>query len=383
MQTRNVTNLDESVRREIGRELFTLGLTQQDVATALDLDSIVVKKDYDGFGGKSAFPDFGVLNDERRNRVYGNALLVYAKMLDGQKLTDNGESAAAAHGVFKALGVYLDVKHIKAVAEGVARILNALINPFDPPEYVPYRTLLHALFGERECIMSGQRVFSEYFDEIAYIATAPNRESLGDAMAAWAIDTYRIGFSLPLGESAVRGIEQALGRLSVNEDRVIRIHFGIGQEAKSFERMVPHFSVTRERIRQIEAKALRKLRNPKVSERLRCLIESPVLIAEKFLESQFPAPPLPPPPVVEPDPQEIFTHSVEELELSVRSYNGITGAGISFIGELVQKSEKELLRQSKFGRKSLNEVKEVLRYMGLCLGMKVENGLFVLPKSEI
>ena len=62
---------------------------------------------------------------------------------------------------------------------------------------------------------------------------------------------------------------------------------------------------------------------------------------------------------------------VDELELSVRSANCLQNANIRFIGELVQKSEMEMLRTKNFGRKSLNEIKEILSEMGLGLGMKI------------
>jgi DNA-directed RNA polymerase subunit alpha len=63
---------------------------------------------------------------------------------------------------------------------------------------------------------------------------------------------------------------------------------------------------------------------------------------------------------------------VEELELSVRSYNCLKNANIQTIAELVTKSDGEMLKTRNFGRKSLNEIKEILEQMGLHLGMKVE-----------
>ncbi len=64
---------------------------------------------------------------------------------------------------------------------------------------------------------------------------------------------------------------------------------------------------------------------------------------------------------------------VDELELSVRSANCLKNDNIIYIGDLVQKTEADMLRTPNFGRKSLNEIKEVLTNMGLHLGMKVEN----------
>jgi len=70
---------------------------------------------------------------------------------------------------------------------------------------------------------------------------------------------------------------------------------------------------------------------------------------------------------------ENLYRSVEELELSVRSANCLKNAQINLIGELVQKTEAEMLKTQNFGRKSLNEIKDILAEMGLSLGMKLEN----------
>ena len=74
--------------------------------------------------------------------------------------------------------------------------------------------------------------------------------------------------------------------------------------------------------------------------------------------------------------------TVDELELSVRSANCLQNAGIKYIGELVQKTEAEMLKTKNFGRKSLREIKEILAQMGLALGMKVENWQGPPPTRE-
>jgi len=71
--------------------------------------------------------------------------------------------------------------------------------------------------------------------------------------------------------------------------------------------------------------------------------------------------------------------SVEELELSVRSANCLQNANIKYIYELVQKTEAEMLKTKNFGRKSLNEIKDILATMGLSLGMKLDG--FVPPEN--
>ena len=78
--------------------------------------------------------------------------------------------------------------------------------------------------------------------------------------------------------------------------------------------------------------------------------------------------------------QEYLSRSVDELELSVRAYNCLKNASIRTIGELVQRSEQDMLRTKNFGRKSLNEIKELLQRMNLTLGMKLdEHGRILYP----
>jgi DNA-directed RNA polymerase subunit alpha len=70
---------------------------------------------------------------------------------------------------------------------------------------------------------------------------------------------------------------------------------------------------------------------------------------------------------------ETLLRPVDELELSVRSANCLQNADIRYLGELVQRTEQEMLKTKNFGRKSLNEIKDVLQEMGLRLGMRVAN----------
>jgi DNA-directed RNA polymerase subunit alpha len=74
----------------------------------------------------------------------------------------------------------------------------------------------------------------------------------------------------------------------------------------------------------------------------------------------------------EPLNENLF-RSVDELELSVRSANCLQNANITLIGELVQRTEQDMLKTKNFGRKSLKEIKEILQNMGLSLGMKIDN----------
>jgi DNA-directed RNA polymerase subunit alpha len=79
---------------------------------------------------------------------------------------------------------------------------------------------------------------------------------------------------------------------------------------------------------------------------------------------------------------ENLNRSVEELELSVRSYNCLKNANIQTIGDLVVRSESDMLKTKNFGRKSLNEIKEILGGMGLGLGMRFDDqGRLIAPEG--
>jgi DNA-directed RNA polymerase subunit alpha len=78
---------------------------------------------------------------------------------------------------------------------------------------------------------------------------------------------------------------------------------------------------------------------------------------------------------------EKLGRSVDELELSVRSYNCLKNANIRTIGELVQRTEGDMLKTKNFGRKSLNEIKDMLGQMGLSLGMKLDDYPQALPSD--
>jgi len=73
------------------------------------------------------------------------------------------------------------------------------------------------------------------------------------------------------------------------------------------------------------------------------------------------------------DINKILSRSVEDLELSVRSANCLKNAGINTIGELVQKTEAEMLKTKNFGRKSLSEIKDILSEYGLTFGMNLDS----------
>ncbi|MBW2591486.1 MAG: DNA-directed RNA polymerase subunit alpha [Deltaproteobacteria bacterium] len=110
------------------------------------------------------------------------------------------------------------------------------------------------------------------------------------------------------------------------------------------------------------------------------ILKEQMSIFINFDEKLEPEPPLHDDETETPKFNENLYRSVEELELSVRSANCLKNADILKIYQLVQKTEAEMLKTKNFGRKSLNEIKDVLSEMGLSLGMNLEG--FVPPEEE-
>ncbi len=103
-----------------------------------------------------------------------------------------------------------------------------------------------------------------------------------------------------------------------------------------------------------------------------------------FINFEEEVEPVPEPIAVKPaqTQNENLDRSVDELELSVRSYNCLKNSDIRTIRDLVQKSEAEMLKTKNFGRKSLNEIKDILNSMGLGLGMRIDEGGNLIKAAE-
>jgi DNA-directed RNA polymerase subunit alpha len=95
--------------------------------------------------------------------------------------------------------------------------------------------------------------------------------------------------------------------------------------------------------------------------------------ADEFSYTNTERPPLP--------RNDLLDRAVDELELSVRSYNCLKNANIKSIRELVLRTEREMLATKNFGRKSLNEIKEILQGMGLDFGMEFDDQGNPIPGS--
>lgn len=154
--------------------------------------------------------------------------------------------------------------------------------------------------------------------------------------------------------------ENLVDRLSPKKEKVLRMFYGIGYEKPmSLEEIGQHFAVTRERIRQLLGQGRRVVAN----------IIQGLEVEQKRKER-----------MEETKAKGIEGLAVEDLELSRRTYCCLLNAGITHVSQFAGISEAELLRTKNFGRKSINELKEILAQIGIRL--KSSTPLVALSGSQ-
>lgn len=360
---------EANVRREIVHHLLEAGLSVLDISRTLDIDPQTVQNDFKGLGGKKAYPTLAMSQTERTGKSFAAALHMYASLITKRKRAITVLDEARS-GLIQALENYLDVKHLLIVSEGLASMIQLLCNPADPPEYRAHRFLLQVLFGLQTEIVSGDKLFKNFLMEVRGDMTI-NRKSFSNTMSAWAIERYQDRFSTPLNEKVILAVDQVLEELTEREAEIVRLHFGIGRTRELFEQIAARFELNRVRIRQIEAKAFRRLRNPSRSDSLLPFVSSKTS-AQRFIEWRFPDPPPPPKPEVPDLIRESLSIPIEELDTRDRTRKTLLAENITTLLELVQKTEEEILKIPNLGKRELGELRDELFRRGLRFGMKFE-----------
>lgn len=336
-------------------------------------------------------------SSEKPEDIFRAALVRYAQ-LEMAALSDALRPDYLAQ--HKVLHSFLRVDRLEEYLEGVVAVMEELLAPAFPSPCAPYIKLLRAIFAPD--VSAVEQVDARGF-WLAYLLGINHK--MIEPPASWPeirrvlvrryVAQYRKGIMPILPPEAFDRIEEALETLSERERDILWRRFGLHYDkSQTLEQVGADYNLSRDQIRQLEARALRFLRHSSRRKLLLPLVH-PVgdILREQWeaearevaLREKMTKQTTAPVTVVRPkwaggNIERTLTHEqfdqlsrlVSELELSVRSENCLENTNIRYIGELVQKTEADLLKTRNFGRKSLKEIKEVLATMGLELGMKVD-----------
>lgn len=245
--------------------------------------------------------------------------------------------------------------------------LISLARPLVPANKIGYALLIEAVFGYKLPALKGANA-QEFLNSLTPETTPRSKRELITSLTRFATTHFRADLAPVWPEEAFTLIDHALTQLEVREAQVIEMCFGLKSgKAMSYPEAAEHFGFHKERVRQIEAKALRKLRHQSRARLLKPLtLSSHELLAEMLRENVVDSTP-----IHEKSYIEALRTSVDSLELSVRTYNALKNAGILTVAQLVEKPEAEFIKMPNFGRKSLNELKDLLPTLNLELGMTI------------
>lgn len=369
-------------REPLVREIYGLGLSAREIAEITEWSQATLALDIRRLGGPKAFAK----RPKHNGNVFAAVIRRYAEIRIVFK-DNEWKVSEEANAVRQALAAWLREDLILAMLHGLEFTLGQLGTPVYPPERKNHARLLGVILGVavgdpcnvESWPFTGTKHW--WHDMLAAIKsgeeTAPRSRGHLGRMIVRRVLTERRAETMPIwDESVFILVDDMLGTLVERERKIICERFGIGvKEAKTLEQIAPDWNCTRERLRQIEAKAIHKLRTQARKRQLGVLAH-PVgnalqreLVQRKAKEQAA---------TIEPDMNLELFRGVDELEISIRTANCLRNEKIVLIGELVQWIPEELLRTKNFGRKSLKEIKDELDRRGLTLGMKASDGIKAL-----
>ncbi len=352
-------------REPVVKNLYGLGLTIEEVSQFTDWSHATIAQDVHRLGGEKAFP--------RRPGKKDMFAVTFRYFADAASL-----QRGAPDDEHKALARWLPEREVLAYLEGVVQTIHALTSPAYPPEKTNIARLIMHVFGipSLDCgAWEHARVWYDFLDKVATgkIPVPRYRDHLKKALAEFALIGMRPNIMPIWDEEAFSVFESQMECLNALDKKVICQLYGIGCERQTLEQIGDTIGFSREHVRQIYSRAEAKLRN-QIRGHMDALVK-PVgnalqvelkhLREERELEERLAS--------GQTDAYQHLLRPVEELELSVRTANCLDHQKITYIGQLVQRTEDELLRTKNFGRKSLKEVREILEYMGLSFGMTNQN----------
>jgi RNA polymerase sigma factor (sigma-70 family) len=344
-------------RWEKVRELVALCFTHEEIARLLGVCKATVSHDC---------RQLGIWGQGNRSDAFAVKLRRFAELA----LKPEPELTVNEAWLLRILEKNLGIAEVRREGYSVADALNYLMQPAyrqDKPRAV---WLIEAIFGNQSSSFFASDEWSDYLRALKAreIRTPECFHDLSESFVRWLCDKYRGSIMPTWSDDTDDLLSQCLATLSPREEKVIRLRFGIGVcQCMTHAELGSEFGLTVSRIKQIESKALTRLSHPSRSKFLSKFV-TPVgdILIRQFEKDRRQSEE----PQLYQEDRAWFNMGLDEFAWSARTANCLVTAGLKIVGELVQKSESDMLRTKNFGRKSLKEVKAVLAKMGLCLGMK-------------
>lgn len=349
-------------RQPLVLELAKLGIPGPQIAQLTGWSLATIHSDATAFGGRKQF-----CAPLKKGHVFRACLLKYSELHQKNELT------TLECRLIDALENFLQLTEVHSFLLGLSLSVSILTVTEFAGESKKYEKLIDAIFGtpcnamtEVEHLEGISEFLKQYFANLtAYnVLEIKNAFELKKSIVAAVVAQFRKGIKPIIGSLFAQRIESVLADLSRREEFILRCRYGIGVIQVSADAIGAKLDLSATRVCQIERKALCRLRHPSRSSRLIQAVQSIGDVVEVSLNEELVA-------AEKEQLPAILSRSIDTLEFSVRTANCLQNFGIKTIGELVQKSEHELLRSKNFGRKSLKEIKEALGEMGLRLNMTI------------
>lgn len=367
-------------------DLYSLGLGWRQIAWLTGWSEGQVQVIVREFGGLSAFPHRPTTNEA----TFQDVLRVYAEIWAGKRLVPGiGDMKWYLAVLGRWLGVEKMTGYLRGVEWAVASLVNIEHAPGDTGRVQLYLDLVmvEPSIGRQ----SADQLWREFLLSVPDRRPLPKslQQVLGELQPRLLVGGARACVWPLWSEQESRVLEEALGTLDGRANRIIRSCYGIGCEPVQQTVLAEQLGTSRTWIQQLRLRALRALRQTKAVHNLLRRIQPLSVLQDQVdsllrdvaglegeltvrserigkierLHAGVPA-------TGEEWNPHLFKR-LDELDLSVRSANCLENQGMQFVWQLVQKTESDLLMTKNFGRKSLNEINEVLHDLGLTLGMNL------------
>lgn len=373
------------VRAPMVKALHQLGLSFRQIALALQCSIATVTIDCGWLGLRGRHPY------SSRKKQFQAAVLQFAqtRFSGGPRRSSLLPRPKEHRAMTMAVGLEMRIgwNDLKASVESAAIVIEQMVRPVVPEHAAGYLRLVETMVCYRSMPIKVSDFLWYYFHSIANRETLPPSTwtEMRDDLIGQMTEQYRSEARPIWTNKTVETIEEVLRKIPVDHASILRQFYGIGEEPKSILAIVRVNGTTRSQAQSKLSVAQRHLFR---SAAFRQLIPTIWPVREKtdeLLQQQHEARELlrlrQPGPDKEHDRlQHLLARPVAELELSVRTSNCLRHAQINTLGQLVVKSDTELLHYRNFGQKCLQELHEVLAEQGLHLGM---NSSALSPASTV